>query len=167
MHAQVDQTPMKCRRSAHQRTVADALCSGLPRPSCCCRQCLAASLPVAYSQLPMPLQVLDSGLSATGLPYSYGFAIITLTILVKVATFPLSKKQVCGAARRWSFCKPRSNKTSMSSCWCTLHTLCRVPGFWCMRLQPGGMSVVGQLLCTSSFSMSNGGQAASGTRRPL
>ena len=67
--------------------------------SCCCRQCLVASLPVAQSQLPMPLQVLDSGLSATGLPYSYGFAIITLTILVKVATFPLSKKQVCGAAR--------------------------------------------------------------------
>eukprot|EP00891_Asterochloris_glomerata_P004985 jgi/Astpho2/4985/Aster-06718 len=40
------------------------------------------------------LKVLDSGLTATGIPYSYGFAIITLTILVKVATFPLSKKQV-------------------------------------------------------------------------
>ena len=86
---------------------------------CCCRQCLSAALPVAQSQhnvLHMPLQVLDSGLSATGLPYSYGFAIITLTILVKVATFPLSKKQVCGGARRWSSCK-RRDITSTSACW--------------------------------------------------
>ena len=27
-------------------------------------------------------------------PYSYGFAIILLTVLVKAATFPLTKKQV-------------------------------------------------------------------------
>ena len=29
-----------------------------------------------------------------GVPYSYGFSIIVLTVLVKLATFPLSKKQV-------------------------------------------------------------------------
>lgn len=41
------------------------------------------------------MQVLKDGLSAVHLPYAYGFAIILLTVLVKAATFPLSKKQVC------------------------------------------------------------------------
>ena len=41
------------------------------------------------------MQALDSGLSNIGVPYSYGFAIILLTVLVKALTFPLSKKQVC------------------------------------------------------------------------
>ncbi|CAL5224774.1 g7514 [Coccomyxa viridis] len=40
------------------------------------------------------LKALDSGLSNIGVPYSYGFAIILLTVLVKGLTFPLSKKQV-------------------------------------------------------------------------
>lgn len=40
------------------------------------------------------LKVLKGGLSATHVPYSYGFAIILLTVIVKAATFPLTKKQV-------------------------------------------------------------------------
>ncbi|XP_052204916.1 ALBINO3-like protein 1, chloroplastic [Diospyros lotus] len=40
------------------------------------------------------LKVLKDGLSALHIPYSYGFAIILLTVLVKAATFPLTKKQV-------------------------------------------------------------------------
>ncbi|KAH9610509.1 hypothetical protein KSS87_020056 [Heliosperma pusillum] len=40
------------------------------------------------------LKVLKDGLSSLHVPYSYGFAIILLTVLVKAATFPLSKKQV-------------------------------------------------------------------------
>ena len=64
----------------------------------------------------MPLQVLDSGLTATGIPYSYGFAIITLTILVKVATFPLSKKQVCGVARNGVSCRSRFDNNGTSAC---------------------------------------------------
>lgn len=40
------------------------------------------------------LKVLKDGLSAVHTPYAYGFAIILLTVLVKAATFPLSKKQV-------------------------------------------------------------------------
>ncbi|XP_042378218.1 ALBINO3-like protein 1, chloroplastic [Zingiber officinale] len=40
------------------------------------------------------LKVLKDGLSSLHVPYSYGFAIILLTILVKAATFPLTKKQV-------------------------------------------------------------------------
>lgn len=39
-------------------------------------------------------QVLKDGLSAVHVPYAYGFAIILLTIIVKVATFPLTKQQV-------------------------------------------------------------------------
>lgn len=40
------------------------------------------------------LKVLKDGLSALHVPYPYGFAIILLTVLVKAATFPFSKKQV-------------------------------------------------------------------------
>lgn len=40
------------------------------------------------------LKLLESGLEAVHVPYSYGFSIILLTLLVKVATYPLSKKQV-------------------------------------------------------------------------
>ena len=39
-------------------------------------------------------QVLDSGLDKLHVPYSYGFSIILLTVLVKALTFPLSRKQV-------------------------------------------------------------------------
>lgn len=39
-------------------------------------------------------QVLKDGLSAVHIPYSYGFAIILLTVIVKVATLPLTKQQV-------------------------------------------------------------------------
>eukprot|EP01024_Parvocaulis_polyphysoides_P053889 TRINITY_DN539_c1_g3_i1.p1 TRINITY_DN539_c1_g3~~TRINITY_DN539_c1_g3_i1.p1 ORF type:complete len:458 (+),score=66.78 TRINITY_DN539_c1_g3_i1:68-1441(+) len=40
------------------------------------------------------LKVLDSLLVAVNVPYSYGFAIILLTVLVKIATFPLTKVSV-------------------------------------------------------------------------
>ncbi|RRT46347.1 hypothetical protein B296_00054517 [Ensete ventricosum] len=40
------------------------------------------------------LLVLKDGLSAIHVPYSYGFAIILLTVIVKVLTLPLTKKQV-------------------------------------------------------------------------
>ncbi|GAB2280565.1 ALBINO3-like protein 1, chloroplastic [Dionaea muscipula] len=40
------------------------------------------------------LKVLKDGLSTLHVPNSYGFAIILLTVLVKAATFPLTKKQV-------------------------------------------------------------------------
>ncbi|KAI7837771.1 hypothetical protein COHA_008401 [Chlorella ohadii] len=40
------------------------------------------------------LKVLDDGLEKLNVPYSYGFAIILLTVLVKVATYPLTAKQV-------------------------------------------------------------------------
>ncbi|XP_057488379.1 inner membrane protein PPF-1, chloroplastic-like [Actinidia eriantha] len=40
------------------------------------------------------LKVLKDGLAAVHVPYAYGFAIILLTVLVKIATFPLTKQQV-------------------------------------------------------------------------
>ena len=40
-------------------------------------------------------QVLDGGLHSLNVPYSYGFSIILLTILVKLGTFPLTRQQVC------------------------------------------------------------------------
>ncbi|KAM0953561.1 putative membrane insertase YidC/ALB3/OXA1/COX18, membrane insertase YidC/Oxa1 [Dioscorea sansibarensis] len=40
------------------------------------------------------LKVLKDGLSAIHVPYAYGFAIILLTVIVKIATLPLTKRQV-------------------------------------------------------------------------
>ncbi|KAL3530730.1 hypothetical protein ACH5RR_010052 [Cinchona calisaya] len=40
------------------------------------------------------LKVLKDGLTAVHVPYAYGFAIILLTVIVKAATFPLTKQQV-------------------------------------------------------------------------
>ncbi|GAU43206.1 hypothetical protein TSUD_300930 [Trifolium subterraneum] len=40
------------------------------------------------------LKILKDGLSTLHVPYAYGFAIIMLTVLVKAATFPLTRKQV-------------------------------------------------------------------------
>ncbi|KAJ0947455.1 putative membrane insertase YidC/ALB3/OXA1/COX18, membrane insertase YidC/Oxa1 [Helianthus annuus] len=40
------------------------------------------------------LKILKDGLSAVHVPYSYGFAIILLTVVVKIATLPLTKQQV-------------------------------------------------------------------------
>ncbi|XP_041992612.1 inner membrane protein PPF-1, chloroplastic-like [Salvia splendens] len=40
------------------------------------------------------LKILKDGLSAVHVPYAYGFAIILLTVFVKVATLPLTKQQV-------------------------------------------------------------------------
>lgn len=40
------------------------------------------------------LKVMKDGLTAVHVPYAYGFAIILLTVIVKVATLPLTKQQV-------------------------------------------------------------------------
>lgn len=46
------------------------------------------------ADISLMLQAIDGGLEKLHIPYSYGFSIIILTFLVKVATFPLTKKQV-------------------------------------------------------------------------
>jgi membrane protein insertase Oxa1/YidC/SpoIIIJ len=51
-----------------------------------------------------PWQVLEDGLEKVHVPYAYGFAIIALTVLVKLATYPLSKKSVSAAAYVVSIC---------------------------------------------------------------
>jgi YidC/Oxa1 family membrane protein insertase len=40
------------------------------------------------------VKILKDGLSAVHVPYAYGFAIILLTVIVKLATLPLTKQQV-------------------------------------------------------------------------
>eukprot|EP00252_Welwitschia_mirabilis_P000946 TRINITY_DN10932_c0_g1_i1.p1 TRINITY_DN10932_c0_g1~~TRINITY_DN10932_c0_g1_i1.p1 ORF type:complete len:323 (+),score=53.25 TRINITY_DN10932_c0_g1_i1:258-1226(+) len=40
------------------------------------------------------LKILKDGLTTIHVPYAYGFAIIMLTVIVKTATFPLTKRQV-------------------------------------------------------------------------
>ncbi|CAL1361313.1 unnamed protein product [Linum trigynum] len=40
------------------------------------------------------LKILKGGLEAVHVPYAYGFAIILLTVVVKLATLPLTKQQV-------------------------------------------------------------------------
>lgn len=39
------------------------------------------------------LRVLQDGLDTLHVPYSYGYSIILLTVIVKVLTFPLTKQQ--------------------------------------------------------------------------
>ncbi|CAN1150414.1 Inner membrane protein ALBINO3, chloroplastic [Linum perenne] len=39
------------------------------------------------------LKILEDGLTAVHVPYAYGFSIILLTVLVKLATLPLTKQQ--------------------------------------------------------------------------
>jgi hypothetical protein len=56
-----------------------------------------------HASKPLAMQAIDHGLEALHVPYSYGFAIIILTFLVKLATFPLTQKQV-GAATSKSLC---------------------------------------------------------------
>ncbi|XP_078169859.1 ALBINO3-like protein 1, chloroplastic isoform X2 [Carex rostrata] len=46
------------------------------------------------SYMEIILKILKDGLSTLHVPYAYGFAIILLTVLVKAATFPLTKKQM-------------------------------------------------------------------------
>ena len=41
------------------------------------------------------LQNIDHVFEKAGIPYSYGFAIIALTLVVKIVTYPLTKKQAC------------------------------------------------------------------------
>ena len=43
------------------------------------------------------LRTFQGGLDAAHVPYSYGFSIILLTMLVKLVTFPLTKQQVRGS----------------------------------------------------------------------
>ena len=66
-----------------------------------------SSCPIACAPHPPPTpapspapQVFDEGLEKANVPYPYGFAIIALTVGVKLATFPLSQKQV-GPPTAW------------------------------------------------------------------
>ncbi|XP_058081587.1 uncharacterized protein LOC131229610 isoform X2 [Magnolia sinica] len=45
--------------------------------------------------------VLKDGLATLHVPYAYGFAIILLTVIVKVATLPLTKKQHWTLEQKW------------------------------------------------------------------
>ncbi|RVW72608.1 ALBINO3-like protein 1, chloroplastic [Vitis vinifera] len=55
---------------------------------------VSLSLLSVHSKCTRAKMVLKGGLSTLHVPYAYGFAIILLTVLVKAATFPLTKKQV-------------------------------------------------------------------------
>ena len=60
------------------------------------QQVVSAAIPADANPLfssPV-LQLLERGLSSVHIPYAYGFSIILLTLLVKAATYPLTKKQV-------------------------------------------------------------------------
>ncbi|CDP13271.1 unnamed protein product [Coffea canephora] len=76
-------------------TVADAAVSGSPDPLTDATTTKQSDwLSGITNGMEAVLKVLKDGLSTLHVPYSYGFAIILLTILVKAATFPLTKKQV-------------------------------------------------------------------------
>lgn len=46
--------------------------------------------------LEVVLKALQDGLDKLHVPYSYGYSIILLTLIVKIITYPLTKQQVSG-----------------------------------------------------------------------
>jgi YidC/Oxa1 family membrane protein insertase len=62
------------------------------------------------------LKSLDGGLHGAGIPYSYGFSIILLTLLVKLATFPLTKKQVCVWGWGWGWGGGGGTRVAVCAC---------------------------------------------------
>ena len=58
----------------------------------------------SLSERCLAMQNIDHVFVSAGIPYSYGFAIIALTLAVKVATFPLTKKQARLGAAAMSVC---------------------------------------------------------------
>nr|CAB3497492.1 unnamed protein product [Digitaria exilis] len=86
-----DAGDLLARAEALLYTVADAAVSEAPEA----REATGGDwLSGITNSMETVLKVLKDGLSALHVPYSYGFAIILLTVLVKAATFPLTKKQV-------------------------------------------------------------------------
>ncbi|XP_008664867.1 ALBINO3-like protein 1, chloroplastic isoform X3 [Zea mays] len=76
-------------------TVADAAVSAEPVAAAGTKEAAAGDwLSSITNSMETVLKVLKDGLLSLHVPYSYGFAIILLTVLVKAATFPLTKKQV-------------------------------------------------------------------------
>ncbi len=47
------------------------------------------------------VSVLQTGLDKLHVPYSYGWSIILLTLLVKTALFPITRKQVGSREKRY------------------------------------------------------------------
>ncbi|RCV39971.1 hypothetical protein SETIT_9G014200v2 [Setaria italica] len=85
------------RVEAFLYTVADAAVSAAPEAAeagAGAKEAAGDWLSGITNSMETVLKVLKDGLSALHVPYSYGFAIILLTVLVKAATFPLTKKQV-------------------------------------------------------------------------
>ncbi|CAN6291121.1 unnamed protein product, partial [Urochloa humidicola] len=86
------------RVEAFLYTVADAAVSAAPEAVAAdgggAKEVAGDWLSGITNSMETVLKVLKDGLSALHVPYSYGFAIILLTVLVKAATFPLTKKQV-------------------------------------------------------------------------
>ncbi|XP_039825401.1 ALBINO3-like protein 1, chloroplastic isoform X2 [Panicum virgatum] len=82
------------RVEAFLYTVADAAVSAAPEAGGGAKEAAGDWLSGITNSMETVLKVLKDGLSALHVPYSYGFAIILLTVLVKAATFPLTKKQV-------------------------------------------------------------------------
>ncbi|CAL4920081.1 unnamed protein product [Urochloa decumbens] len=85
------------RVEAFLYTVADAAVSAAPEAVAAdggAKEAAGDWLSGITNSMETVLKVLKDGLSALHVPYSYGFAIILLTVLVKAATFPLTKKQV-------------------------------------------------------------------------
>nr|BAK01711.1 predicted protein [Hordeum vulgare subsp. vulgare] len=85
------------RVEAFLYTVADAAVAAAPAAEGGAKDAAAASgdwFAGITGSMETVLKVLKDGLSTLHVPYPYGFAIILLTVLIKGATFPLTKKQV-------------------------------------------------------------------------
>ncbi|KAG8644473.1 hypothetical protein MANES_11G131901v8 [Manihot esculenta] len=59
------------------------------------------------------LKVLKNGFSAVHVPYAYGFAIVFLAVIVKIATLPLTKQQVESTLAMQNLTKDKSHSTKI------------------------------------------------------
>ncbi|KAM1167501.1 hypothetical protein ACFX19_030050 [Malus domestica] len=93
-HSPVDVASFLSRAEGLLYTIADAAVAVDPSSADAAAQKNGGWFGFISDAMEFVLKILKGGLDAVHVPYSYGFAIILLTVIVKLATLPLTKQQV-------------------------------------------------------------------------
>ncbi|TQE03262.1 hypothetical protein C1H46_011163 [Malus baccata] len=93
-HSPVDVASLLSRAEGLLYTIADAAVAVDPSSADAAAQKNGGWFGFISDAMEFVLKILKGGLDAVHVPYSYGFAIILLTVIVKLATLPLTKQQV-------------------------------------------------------------------------
>ncbi|KAM0999527.1 hypothetical protein ACFX15_006034 [Malus domestica] len=93
-HSAVDVASLLSRAEGLLYTIADAAVAVDPSSTDAAAQKNGGWFGFISDAMEFVLKILKGGLETVHVPYAYGFAIILLTIIVKLATLPLTKQQV-------------------------------------------------------------------------